>query len=906
MVSTALGRDPATEEEFVKSLYTGGELLTAGKLVEAKEHLERAHQLRPKNEKAKNLLGLAYFKLGLFDRAAEVYELLVRDNPVDPTLRVNLGLVYLKTNNLQRSIKEFETATDLEPGHTKAHNYLGLALAQAGEYSRAREHFIVAGSDAMAEKMKKAIGSAASNEARGAPPPAPISVQLGESGLYREPGTRVAEPLPAASAQATTSFQAPVPSPPAPAPAAPAPAPRPSPAAALEDESIEVMSDDDVMPDEDLPLDAEQVSVDTTPDPHASPPQIARDWGAQFGMESAAPPPGREPAEELRMADDEGPSAVPAPRPSGSDLPVIEASLEEAPAVVEPMDAVVLPERAERPPVEVGYESATPMEPEPAALVEAEAEVEVTAEVEAGAEPIPITELQAPAEAATSSAATGMDAAAALATSEATGADATVLEAEPSEVVEESVSAEEPVSAEESISAEVEVGPTPAVPYAPPPPAPPLPVVAADPAWVSQPLSQVNLRGRAGPALELPEPPAPEEETAPPEESVTVTADEGPAASHDTMIAYPLRAKGETTTDSFDAITNAPEHAPEAVSAAEAAAEAVASEPYQSAPVETTPVAPAEADGTWSATAAPQAEPADAWATGEQAPEPAQGGEWSATQPEPGSATPEAWATGAADTSTPSGGYRDAPPPVEVPASAAGYDSAAEQPAPPPPAPAGELPAGYSPMQSQRLLELGGSSQWVTETTGNPFHVSADGLAITVTGEMLVRLVNLVAVVGSVDVKPEHRRVRGRPTDQPFGAASAQLQRVTGNGVLYLEPGRATFHSVELDEEGAYLREERVFAFEEPIAYENGRLAAEGGLAMELVHLKGLGRVLLQIDGPLKAMPVPPGAPMVVPLQRLVGWYGRVTPRLVGFVGQGAVELTGEGYALLETRAERG
>jgi uncharacterized protein (AIM24 family) len=76
-------------------------------------------------------------------------------------------------------------------------------------------------------------------------------------------------------------------------------------------------------------------------------------------------------------------------------------------------------------------------------------------------------------------------------------------------------------------------------------------------------------------------------------------------------------------------------------------------------------------------------------------------------------------------------------------------------------------------------------------------------------------------------------------------------------------------------------------------------------MRLELVNLKGHGRVLLQIDGPMKAMPVPPGAPMVVPLQRLVGWYGRVSPRLVGFGGQGAVELTGDGFALLETRAER-
>ena len=151
------------DDEFLQLLYRGGELLAAGKVIEAKDFLERAHQLQPKHEKGQNMLGLTYFKLGLFDRAAELYEMLVRDNPVDPTLRVNLGLVYLKTNALQRAVREFEVAVDLAPDHKKAHNYLGLALAQQGEYGRAREHFLLAGSDAMAEKMSRAIAGEAFN-----------------------------------------------------------------------------------------------------------------------------------------------------------------------------------------------------------------------------------------------------------------------------------------------------------------------------------------------------------------------------------------------------------------------------------------------------------------------------------------------------------------------------------------------------------------------------------------------------------------------------------------------------------------------------------------------------------------------------------------------------------------------
>ena len=147
------------DDAFLTLLYRGGELLQAGQLEDARAQLEAAYQLQPDNEKGQNLLGLAYFKLGHFDRAAEIYEGLVRENSSDPTLRVNLGLVYLKSGQLPRAIREFERAVQLAPERAKAHNYLGLALAQAGEYGRAREAFLRAGSDVMAEKMARALAA---------------------------------------------------------------------------------------------------------------------------------------------------------------------------------------------------------------------------------------------------------------------------------------------------------------------------------------------------------------------------------------------------------------------------------------------------------------------------------------------------------------------------------------------------------------------------------------------------------------------------------------------------------------------------------------------------------------------------------------------------------------------------
>jgi Flp pilus assembly protein TadD len=57
------GRGPKSpvDEEFLNQLYRGSELLAQGKAHEARQHLERAHQLQPRNEKSQNLLGLAFF-----------------------------------------------------------------------------------------------------------------------------------------------------------------------------------------------------------------------------------------------------------------------------------------------------------------------------------------------------------------------------------------------------------------------------------------------------------------------------------------------------------------------------------------------------------------------------------------------------------------------------------------------------------------------------------------------------------------------------------------------------------------------------------------------------------------------------------------------------------------------------
>jgi uncharacterized protein (AIM24 family) len=476
----------ASDAVFLEALYRGGELLQQGQVTEARDHLERAFQMRPGDEKAKNLLGLAYFKLGDFVRAAEVYEALVRENGADPTLRVNLGLVYLKSNQLTRAVREFETAVELQPGHLKAHNYLGLALAQAGQYGRARENFVKAGSDAMAEKMSKALAA----EAR------------------------------------------PVPVPPKPAPDAKVP-----------------------------------------------------------GLTQ--------------------------------ELPVVSFS-------------------------ELGG---------------------------APAKPIPLTETIPP-------------------------------------------------------SAPVAAAPLPTFGSEPPVPAP------------------------APPAM--PEPKATREPPPP-----------TPAAS---------------------------------------------------------------------SSASSSAEPASPRALRES------------VRPPPSETSPEAVRTTELTTV------------------------------------AGKLPGDG----------------------GRTYTVTPEAVRVEVRGEVLVRTAGLLGWTGVIEARAEFKRFRGRVTDKPFGWGPARMHRLVGTGTAWLGVMGRTFLAVDLGDESVYLREDWVFGFEEPVMFENGRVPSEVAPDLDLVHLSGVGQVLLALPGPLRSTEVRHDAPVTVPLQHWVGWQGQLSPRVVALGWEGpegtpapAVELSGEGVALL-------
>jgi hypothetical protein len=153
----------SSDDDFLYYLKKGADLLHRGHSAEARTALERACELKSDSAKARNLLGLAYFKLGLLEPARGIYASLVQEHPHEPALHVNLGLVLLREGRLEEAETSLRTALMLSPDHARAHCYLGLTLYRRGELLLARDHFLRGGQAEFARRLeeKLAVGRAA-------------------------------------------------------------------------------------------------------------------------------------------------------------------------------------------------------------------------------------------------------------------------------------------------------------------------------------------------------------------------------------------------------------------------------------------------------------------------------------------------------------------------------------------------------------------------------------------------------------------------------------------------------------------------------------------------------------------------------------------------------------------------
>ncbi|HEY6231894.1 MAG TPA: tetratricopeptide repeat protein [Pyrinomonadaceae bacterium] len=122
-------------------LANGRAYLVNGQLNEAITELSTAASLDRKLTEAHNLLGVAYDKKGLADRARESYERAIKVEPEDAQTLNNLGFSFYQNGNYRAAVDRLKRAIKLAPTDERILNNLGLALCRLGKFDEAYKQF---------------------------------------------------------------------------------------------------------------------------------------------------------------------------------------------------------------------------------------------------------------------------------------------------------------------------------------------------------------------------------------------------------------------------------------------------------------------------------------------------------------------------------------------------------------------------------------------------------------------------------------------------------------------------------------------------------------------------------------------------------------------------------------------
>ena len=134
---------PAESLEIIAAdhLEKGRALLNTHDLNGAIAELSRALSANPKLSEASSLLGVAYWRKGLRDRAEQSFENAVRLDKDNAQNLNNLGFLLYENGDFEKATKYLKRAAKLSPEDARIWNNLGLAQSERGKFDDAYESF---------------------------------------------------------------------------------------------------------------------------------------------------------------------------------------------------------------------------------------------------------------------------------------------------------------------------------------------------------------------------------------------------------------------------------------------------------------------------------------------------------------------------------------------------------------------------------------------------------------------------------------------------------------------------------------------------------------------------------------------------------------------------------------------
>lgn len=139
-------RTPEVKREVLANtaqehLTNGRTYLINGQLNEAISELSTASSIDHKLTEAHNLLGVAYDRKGLADRARDSYQQAIKVEPEDAQSLNNLGFSLYQSGNYRGAVDRLKRANKQAPTDERILNNLGLALCRLGKFDEAYKTF---------------------------------------------------------------------------------------------------------------------------------------------------------------------------------------------------------------------------------------------------------------------------------------------------------------------------------------------------------------------------------------------------------------------------------------------------------------------------------------------------------------------------------------------------------------------------------------------------------------------------------------------------------------------------------------------------------------------------------------------------------------------------------------------
>ncbi len=153
-------------------------------------------------------------------------------------------------------------------------------------------------------------------------------------------------------------------------------------------------------------------------------------------------------------------------------------------------------------------------------------------------------------------------------------------------------------------------------------------------------------------------------------------------------------------------------------------------------------------------------------------------------------------------------------------------------------------------------------------------------------------------------VEQAYKRYRGKDTKAVFAEKKDDpIILFYGNGMIVYKSQLLSVKVFNIKNEHIFVNDERLEAFYGDLEWENGRLELQADKSKNVTQFKGTGDIFLGLNNGLHSVEITSNNPMILRIEKLLGWYGKLIPRLVANQTQLSglfISFHGEGVVLLD------